>query len=124
MRIQFMTEGGLAYFPGLNKPVTIDTAHLPAGEAAMWEGLVRSTHFFTVPERASPAVPGAADYRQYTIMVDDGGQRHSIRLDEPVTDPGLRTLVEHLLAHMQARRSGTGASSDHVSPPPHQDATG
>ena len=33
MRLQFKTEGGFAYLPGLNQPVTIDTDGLPPEEA-------------------------------------------------------------------------------------------
>jgi hypothetical protein len=33
MRVQFKTEGGLAYFSGLSAPVVIDSSVLPTAEA-------------------------------------------------------------------------------------------
>jgi hypothetical protein len=47
MRIRFKTEGGFAYFPGLSKPVTIDTDELPAEEAKELERLIEAADFLT-----------------------------------------------------------------------------
>ncbi len=98
MRIQFQTEGGFAYIPGLNRPITIDTASLPPPEAARVEGLVHAANFFALPAQAGTAGAGAADYRTYTVTVEDGGQSHTVRAIDPVQDPSLRALIEHLRA--------------------------
>lgn len=112
MHIQFQSEGGVAYFPGLSEPVTVDTRQLPAAQAAAAEGLVRAARFFDRPAQQQPAPPGAADYRQYTITVDDGGRRHTIRIDEPVDDPDLQRLVQYLASQARAQRAAGGG------PPP------
>lgn len=109
MHIQFSTEGGFAAFPGLNRPVTIDTSALPAEEGAALERLIETTRFFDRPARASVAPKGAADYRQYTISVVDGERRHVVRLDEPINDAGLQMFVDQL--QTAARHVGRGESS-------------
>ena len=49
MRIDFTQGGGLAYFPGLNKPVTIEVDRLDASEAEELKRLVEAAHFFDLP---------------------------------------------------------------------------
>lgn len=105
MRIQFTREGGFAAFPGLSKPITIDTATLPRQVAAPLEQLVESTQFFTRPAEINQPPAGAADYRQYTITVEDGGRRHTVRLTEPVTDPQLEALLDAVQAAARSPRT-------------------
>ncbi|MBE3559792.1 MAG: hypothetical protein IMW89_11290 [Ktedonobacteraceae bacterium] len=100
MRVQLKIEGGIAFFPGLRKPVVIDTDHLPASEAAELKRLVQATRFFDLPETVSPPPPGAADYQQYVITVEDEGRQHSVRLTDPVENPAMQAL----LSYLQARR--------------------
>jgi len=45
MRIQFKMEGGIAYFPGLSKPITIDSDQLPTQESDELKRLVNATRF-------------------------------------------------------------------------------
>jgi len=40
MRIEFQTEEGIAYFPGLSRPVVIDSNVLAEEEAGELQGLV------------------------------------------------------------------------------------
>lgn len=101
MRIQFQTDGGIAYFPGLSQPFTVDTASLPPQEAAELEALVRSARFFTRPARIGAVGPGAADYRTYTISVEDVGQSHTIKAIEPIEDPSLQALIDRLRARQR-----------------------
>ena len=103
MRVQFKTEGGIAYFPGLSKPVTIDSADLPEAEAARLRQLLDSTRFFDLPSESRALRRGAADYRQYTIAVEDGQRRHTVRLADPVEDPALQELVNFLQGKMRSR---------------------
>ncbi len=49
MRIQLKIEGGLAYFPGLSKPITIDGNALPPQEADKLKQLLDAAHFFDLP---------------------------------------------------------------------------
>lgn len=96
MRIEFKREGGVAYFPGLSRPVVIDTDRLSPEEAEHLHSLVEASRFFDQPDQAGTPKPGAADYRQYTIHIKAGERDHTIHLVEPIADPGLRSLVQHL----------------------------
>lgn len=100
MRIQFQVEGGIAHFPGLSQPITIDTASLNPPEAAELEGLVHGARFFTRAAQIG-GKPGAADYRTYTISVEDAGQAHTIKAIEPIEDPSLQALVDRLNARQK-----------------------
>jgi hypothetical protein len=98
MRVHFDSEGGFAHFPGLSQPVSVDTDELPPEQAARVEQLVRAANFFSQPDELAAPAPGAADYRTYTITVEDGGRSHTVRAAEPVEDQGVRALIEHLQA--------------------------
>jgi hypothetical protein len=96
MKITFETSGGFAPFPGLSRPVTIDTAGMEAQAAAELESLVRQSQFFERPI-SGPSLPkGAADYRTYNITVEDGTTVHTIQFTDPISDSNLEQLVSRL----------------------------
>ncbi len=99
MRITFSRSGGLAAFPGLAAPRTLDTAVMAPAEASVLEQLVRDARFHDLPARVGAAAPGAADYRTYEITVDDGARTHTIHVVEPIAEPTLRSLVQRLEQH-------------------------
>jgi hypothetical protein len=99
MRIRFKTEGGIAHLPGLSEPVTIDTDELPAEQANELERLIEAADFFELPATSAPP-PGAADYQQYTISVTTPSRSHEVRLTDPIENPRVRELVNHLRAKM------------------------
>jgi len=101
MRIVFTTEGGLAFFPGLSRPALIDSHDLSAAEAAELARLLDSARFFELPEHSRALHRGAADYRQYTITVENGARRHTVRLVDPVENPQLQALLDLLRRHAQ-----------------------
>ena len=101
MRIVFTTEGGLAFFPGLSRPVLIDSQDLAAAEAAELERLLDSARFFELPEHCRALHRGAADYRQYTITVENKNRRHTVRMADPVENPQLQALLDFLRRHAQ-----------------------
>jgi hypothetical protein len=105
VRIQLQMEGGLAAFPGLSQPVTIDTQKLPEKEAGELERLVHAARFFDRPATAGTPTRGAGDYRQYTITVEEGGRRHTVRLADPVADADLGALLAAVQAAARAARS-------------------
>lgn len=97
MKIQFKTEGGLVYLPGLNKPTTIKLEELPVPEADELQELLTRTRFFELPPRAGKISAQAADQRQYKITVEDaGGVSHTVFLTDVVADPNLRRLLDFL----------------------------
>jgi hypothetical protein len=95
MTITFEMSGGFAQLPALNKPVTIDTAQIEAQARTELESLVRQSQFFGQPTH-STTTKGAADYRTYTIAVQDGSRVHTIQLTDPITDINLEQLVSRL----------------------------
>ena len=99
MRVQLKIEGGLAYFPGLSKPITIDSNALPPQEADKLKQLLDAAHFFDLPPVLKAPAPGAADYQQYTITVDDDSNHHTVRMTDPVEDPNLQALLTYLKTH-------------------------
>jgi hypothetical protein len=96
MRIQLKIDGGLAYFPGLSKPITIDSDTLPAQEADKLKQLLDAAHFFDLPPVLNAPAAGAADYHQYTITVADGSKHHTVQLTDPIADPNLQALLNYL----------------------------
>lgn len=102
MRITFTMEGGIAYFPGLSRPVTIDSSELLKQEASELERLVEAARFFDQPATTGPPARGAADYYQYTITVEVRGRQHTVRVTDLVEDAGLQVLLRYLRAKAKA----------------------
>lgn len=106
MHVLFATSGGIAYFPGLARPVTIEADQLPSEEASRLDGLVADSGFFDRPERVEcGSAPLTADCRQYTITIEKGGQCHTLVVSEPIEDPCIRQLVRFLEAQAKAARA-------------------
>ena len=106
-------EGGIALFPGLRTPVEIDTQGLPEEEATEIVSRVEEARFFERPGGPEEPPPGAADLRLYTVTVEDGARKHTVRVYDPIADPALRALVSSLDARAKAlrrkrRRTGGG----------------
>lgn len=106
MRVEFQMNGVVAgtYFPGLNRPVIIQSDELPEGDAHELQQLLEEARFFdqltmiTTPARA-------ADRRQYMITVKDHERNHTVYLTEPVTDVELQSLIAFLSGQAKARRA-------------------
>jgi hypothetical protein len=112
MRIEFTQTGGIAYFPGLNKPVTIEVDQLDKNEAEELKRLVEATGFFDLPTTVGAPAPGAADYQHYILTIEDGGRRHTVRILVPVENPMLQELVQAVQKHVKAARAaGRGTPS-------------
>jgi hypothetical protein len=96
VRVQFKTEGGIAYLPGLSRPVTIDSDQLSPEEAAELKQLIEATDFFDLPANVGPSPRGAADYRQHTVTIEQGGRQHTVQLNDLVQDTHLQRLLTFL----------------------------
>ena len=106
MRVEFATSGGIAYFPGLARPVGIEADQLPEADARKLDDLVAASRFFDQPAQVEGSkASGAADYRQYTITIDQGPRHHTLTITEPIEDPDLRQLVRFLEAQAKASRA-------------------
>jgi len=99
MQIQLKVSGGVAYFPGLSKPIVVDTNTLPQQQADELRQLVDKVHFFDLPPVIGSPPPGAADYQQYSITVDDGDKHHEVQVTDPIGNPDLQALKERLQSH-------------------------
>jgi hypothetical protein len=105
MRVQFQTEGGIAYFPGLATPQTIDVEALDDQARRELVELIDKAKFFDLP-RELPAAPGAADFQTNVVTIEDGERRHTVRVSDASGHPELQTLIARLrsLAASQRRR--------------------
>ena len=93
MRIQFKTEGGFAYFPGLSQPTTINSDDLPPAEARHLQELVQAVE---VKDSKKITIQGAADYQRYTIQIETEEETYTVRATDPVADPSLQALIAYL----------------------------
>ena len=105
MRVIFQTEGGIAHFPGLSRPVTIETEQMPEPAAAELRELMGAARLLDRPAHIGKPAAGAADYRQYTITVEAQHRRYTIRLSDPVEDPDLQRLLRFLQDQAKALRA-------------------
>jgi hypothetical protein len=101
MKITFKMDGGFAYLPAFSKPFIIDTAQIDSQEANQLEQFVRESRFFEQPAQKGFVAKGAADYRKYTITIEDSPRVHSIQVTDPIADAHLQRFVSHLrtMAH-------------------------
>jgi hypothetical protein len=96
MQVQLQMEGGFAFFPGLSKPITINSETLSTQQSEKLKQLLETAHFFDLPPVIGTPGPGAADYRRYTITVDDGSRHHTVQMTDPIKDPNLQALLNCL----------------------------
>jgi hypothetical protein len=109
VRITLQTDGGLAFLPGLAAPITIDTDSLSREDADRWHELVGAARFWDLPNptvrMTAARAPGESpmrDQRMYTLTVESGEQRRTLRFSDPVLAE-LAPLVRELLT--RARKS-------------------
>ncbi|HEU5102749.1 MAG TPA: protealysin inhibitor emfourin [Roseiflexaceae bacterium] len=112
MRVELLTEGGFAVFPGLNKPIIVDSADLPPAEARRLKQLVSDARFFDLPAGPRALPKGAADMRKHTVTVEDAGRSHTVRLTEPIEDANLQALIEFLEDQRVAQRRASNPAAD------------
>jgi len=99
MRIELTQDGGItAAIPGLQKPpITVDTGDLPEAEAADLARRVEAAGFFALPAQAGAPPRGAADYRHYTLTVEDQGRQHTVAFDQFTPNEPLQSLRRQIL---------------------------
>lgn len=103
MRIAFCTDGGIAAFPGLRRPVAFDVDALPPPEQARFAALVTQARFFS--RAAEVQAAPMPDARTYSIEINDGSQHRTLHLREPVGDPALNALVQAIRARIATLRA-------------------
>jgi hypothetical protein len=95
MRVTFKMDGGFAYFPGLSKPLSINTEQMEPKQAAQIESMIHNSHFFDQPSQVGVPALGAADYRTYTITVEDAQRSHVVQLSDPAGSTALQELIDY-----------------------------
>lgn len=103
MDVELQTDGGFAYLPGLNRPVTIDLDQLNFADATEMARLVAEAGFFDLPARLDSTMSNAADARQYTLTVSDGERCHSVSFSDSSTDRRLVALRDFVRERASAR---------------------
>ena len=101
----FTSEGGVAFFPGLCQPVTIDASALTDEERTELDRLIDEAGFFALGDEAGKPSKGAADYRRYTITVEEQGRRHTVKASDPLDDPKLRNLIGFMQRKVREMRN-------------------
>jgi hypothetical protein len=95
MRVRVQVSGGMAAFPGLAAPRTIDVEALQREDRLALGRLIEDARFFDLPRRLLPP-PGSADYQSAEITIEDGERRHTVTVADPVSDPAVQALVARL----------------------------
>jgi Emfourin len=96
MHIQFKAEGGMAFIPGLSQEATLASANLSQQEIDKLQKLIDQSRFFELPAEFSTAPAGAADFRQYTVTIEEEGRRHTIQFTDLLDNPALKELFAYL----------------------------
>lgn len=108
MRIEFKKEGGVAYLPGLAKPVVIDTGKLDPKEVKELESLLDRASFSSLPSVVGSVKRGAADYQTWSIRVE-GDRSNTVRVVDPDASPGVSELIQWLeRKSKEIRKAGAG----------------
>ena len=112
MQIEFEMDGGLAYMPGLAKPVTIEVDQLPEAEAREIRDQVAAARFFERPQQTEAPPARGADRRSYIITITQGTERHQLMVTDPIQDEELGKLIRLIEVQARtARRRGAAGQS-------------
>jgi hypothetical protein len=87
----------------------IDSRNLSAAEDAKLERLLDEARFFELPKNCRTLRPGAADYQQYAITVEDADRHHTVHLADPIESPQLQALIEFLQRYVEVVAAPTMA---------------
>jgi Emfourin len=96
MRIYLKAEGGIAFIPGLSQESSVESEDLSKRDLEELQKLIAKARFFELPAKLGIPPSGAADYRSYTVTIEDGGRRHSVQFTDLADNPGLKELFAFL----------------------------
>jgi hypothetical protein len=92
MRVELTIDGGFACFPGLAKPITIDSTQLPAADAADLRRLCGAALAVASDESTSPPAT-LYDARRYHLAIDIDGVKRDLDAADPVSQPAVADLI-------------------------------
>ncbi|PMB40712.1 hypothetical protein CEN40_21600 [Fischerella thermalis CCMEE 5205] len=90
MRISLQRTGG---FAGISKKVIVDTAKLPPEETQQLSQLLEAANFYSLPPKIN-APANQPDRFQYTIIVEENNQQHTLTVGEAALSETLKSLIE------------------------------
>lgn len=105
LEVEVHDEGGLAYFPGLSRPLALDLSQLGAAETAELRQLIEAAGFFGLPARLGAVTRGAADQQRTVLSIGLDGRRHTVSVLRPAADEALRALLDRVQGLAKAQRS-------------------
>ncbi len=105
MRIRYQRSGGLAYLPGLQRPVDIDVDALPASAQAHWHQLVTQARFFDLPAQVGAQPKGSADQTLDQLTIEHDGRSHAVKVLPAAGDESLKTLLQAVRDEVKRGRS-------------------
>lgn len=111
MHIELSQTGGVAYFPGLSKPESLDVENLPEAEQEELQRLIEAAGFFNLPDTVGMPARGSADYQYFILKIDDAGRQRTIHALVPLENAPLRKLIERIQSHLKAFRAASKKGS-------------
>lgn len=112
MHIELSQNGGVAYFPGLSKPATLDVESLPEAEREELRRLIDAAQFFDLPDTVGTPARGAADYQYFTLRIEDDKHQRTVRALVPLDNAPLCELIENIQNHLKAIRAASKKGSN------------
>jgi hypothetical protein len=99
MRIELRIDGGLAHFPGLAKPLVVDSKQLAEDDKAQAINLCHAaldarSHAADPPSAPAPAP--TADARRYRLKIELDGSTHELATTDPISNPAIAQLIAFL----------------------------
>lgn len=104
MHIHFKAESGVAFIPGLSQEATVESKNLSEQEIQELQKLIVESRFFKLPGNLGTSPAGAADFRQYTVTIEEEGRQHSVQFTDLVDNPALKELFAFLEALHRKRQ--------------------
>jgi len=111
MQIIFERSGGIM---GSKSSLTIDLDDLPLDQAEKMRRLLDEADFFTLSED-QPTHP-TPDGFQYTLTVETGTARHTVRTTDVTMPDSLRPLIDELSQLARLQRSAKQPAKEKRSP--------
>ena len=99
MQISISQSGGVAYFPGLSKPRTLDVESLSDADQQELRQLVEASGFFHLAGD-SPSGQQASDCLSYTLSISEEGRQHTICVIAPCKAGPLENLLHCVRRHV------------------------
>jgi hypothetical protein len=103
MRIHFERAGG---FTGIRLKADVDTDALPPEEAKAWQALVAKAQLGQIRQSSGADSP-IRDAVEYSLTVEDGGKRSSVRMTDETLPPSASPLIDRLLALAKKPKSSS-----------------